>query len=771
MAIIPKILDPVQGLIDYTLTIKPYHSKIIEVLEEYIHTDYLYVTMSDRIDFCINFGIPNLNTFFSYDIVQIDLVDNSVIVNGDARLNVHIGQSISIEFSTYNNNQYYVNDINYDIDSNISIVTLRESLISDDTSGKIVHSVIEYCPSSGLKTSNILPPPNLVCEGGYGEIYDSIMALVLQISTLDISSENSIILQGDHVVALENTTTISLIDSGLYPNDIMGTFRIDSYSYDGINTIVHLVEPIHTFPNYNSSVSYNAFINYLGYDKEISCDLNGDPNNSETLFVSMIENFDMSITIDFQDAFKTYNMENSYNSTYDNIRFGVINSVTQPIIPESLIPPSNPNLFDLWFDTDIYVLKQWHNYQWLPIKYVYWYQEDVVNPQHVTHYKLIKNKNDDTGWLEVDPELNDELSLGFDLDPYSLLKNTYVHPSNQIEIDPSINGLFLTGGDFTQLLLNNTTIKTYSTESYLGSFNHTFYQIKSKSNNEIILEDSNGDLSNIFVNGISFRIELPELQNRDFNVVSSIFDGTNTIIQISENLNVYDFGVNDLGLIPSIFYVQPNSLGINQTSTLYIPNLPIDPSINILEYVYNGPLQITTTLFNSDSVNTTLTETGFSNELLITNETTSSSGDIAQTTFIDEVVWEWGNIDQWFQYFVTGITDLNNIVLAGNGSVDIQLNQQIRIIGPTDNIGIYTVSNISFNGISTNIELLEPMQSNNLYGMYIEPIDILPIRLILEDTIGAELDDSAIGTVIGDSGNMVKSLDYKYFDIGGFDHV
>ena len=32
-------LDPVQGLVDYVLEIKPYHTKVVEVLVEYIQTD------------------------------------------------------------------------------------------------------------------------------------------------------------------------------------------------------------------------------------------------------------------------------------------------------------------------------------------------------------------------------------------------------------------------------------------------------------------------------------------------------------------------------------------------------------------------------------------------------------------------------------------------------------------------------------------------------------------------------------------------------------
>jgi len=42
--------DPVQGLIDYILDIKPYHSKVLEVLMEYIYTDAINVSISETLE-------------------------------------------------------------------------------------------------------------------------------------------------------------------------------------------------------------------------------------------------------------------------------------------------------------------------------------------------------------------------------------------------------------------------------------------------------------------------------------------------------------------------------------------------------------------------------------------------------------------------------------------------------------------------------------------------------------------------------------------------
>lgn len=769
MTLTPKILDPVQGLIDYVLTIKPYHTKIIEVLEELIHTDYLYVNMSDKINFCINFGIPNLNTMFAYDIIDISLSNNSITVNNSVDSLIYIGQRISIEFSNHNNGHYYVKLITYDEINNITEIELENNLISNDIDGKIVNSVIEYCPESNIKSVNVFDLQEISCTGGFGEIYDSFVSIVLQINTLDTSSENSIIISGNQLSKLEKTTTISLIDESLYPNDTFGTFHIESYSYNGVDTLVNLIEPIHLFPNYNPSITYKVLISYIGFDTVISCDLKNDSDNSETLFVSMTEEFNFELSMNYTDNFKVYNMENSYETSFDNIKFGIIDSQIEPIITESLIQPINPNLFDLWFDLNIEQLRQWQNYKWVKITHAYWYKEDILNPQIATYYKIVKDQFNDTGWIEIDPTLNDNIGLGYDLENYSTERNTYFHSENQLEIDQSLNGLFLTGGNFTSLLLNNISIKTYDNVSYLSNISHTIFVIKSKSNNEIILNDSHGDLSDLFINGISFIIELPELKNKEFNVISSLYDGVNTIITISENLDTYNFNVDSNGIIPGIFYVQPNTFNLNHTSTLFILDNTINPTIKSIEYVYNGPLRLDTNLFRNDEIEYDLIESGFSNDLFI-SPNNSITGDIAQTSITDEITWDWGNIEQWFQYYVIGILNLNTFIVSGNATIDIQVNQKFRIIGLNNNVGIYTADSIIFDGINTIITILELLEDVNFASTYIEPEDSLPIRILLSDTIGVNLSELTDGSILSTSGNLVQAFDYKYFDIGGYDN-
>jgi hypothetical protein len=59
MAII-KELDPVQGLIDYILDVKPFHTKVVEVLTEYVHTDGMTVSFVEQFDMEIQLEYPSL---------------------------------------------------------------------------------------------------------------------------------------------------------------------------------------------------------------------------------------------------------------------------------------------------------------------------------------------------------------------------------------------------------------------------------------------------------------------------------------------------------------------------------------------------------------------------------------------------------------------------------------------------------------------------------------------------------------------------------------
>lgn len=59
------LLDPVAGLVSYVLDIKPYHTKIVDVLIEYIHTDAVNATITENFDMDMVFTRPESTVEYS----------------------------------------------------------------------------------------------------------------------------------------------------------------------------------------------------------------------------------------------------------------------------------------------------------------------------------------------------------------------------------------------------------------------------------------------------------------------------------------------------------------------------------------------------------------------------------------------------------------------------------------------------------------------------------------------------------------------------------
>jgi len=51
-------IDPIQGLVDYVAEIKPYHTKVVEVLIEYVHADNIDVTIDEQLNFLLHTDAP-----------------------------------------------------------------------------------------------------------------------------------------------------------------------------------------------------------------------------------------------------------------------------------------------------------------------------------------------------------------------------------------------------------------------------------------------------------------------------------------------------------------------------------------------------------------------------------------------------------------------------------------------------------------------------------------------------------------------------------------
>jgi hypothetical protein len=165
-------LDPVQGLVDYVLEIKPYHTKIVEVLVEYIQIEPIDVTITENIQMCVNLGIPDLDTKYSYTIIGVDTIANIFTIAGDQLLSLHVGQVMEVFRSLINNNRYTITSLVFD--GTNTMVGVSANIPSATVDGVIVYRTIAYCPNSNLYGEYISSPIDESCSGGFGQVFDSI---------------------------------------------------------------------------------------------------------------------------------------------------------------------------------------------------------------------------------------------------------------------------------------------------------------------------------------------------------------------------------------------------------------------------------------------------------------------------------------------------------------------------------------------------------------------------------------------------------------------
>ena len=83
-----KILDPVQGLIDYTNDIKPYHSKVIEALVEYVGQEFVNINIFEKFDFGV---------VFDYSI-HTPLCEKYIAGGGEFIIDTQISTTTNVKF-------------------------------------------------------------------------------------------------------------------------------------------------------------------------------------------------------------------------------------------------------------------------------------------------------------------------------------------------------------------------------------------------------------------------------------------------------------------------------------------------------------------------------------------------------------------------------------------------------------------------------------------------------------------------------------------------
>jgi hypothetical protein len=706
VAILQNKIDPVESLVDYVLEVKPYHTKIFEVVVEYVHTDVLKAKIKDSVDMCINVGFPDLNTFFDIPILAIDQTNRIITVKGSTDGSIFVGQRIMIAFSENNNGQYYVTSINFDAANNKTLLTVREEIPSTVVDGRVVHSVIDFCPNllgqnNAMSTTNVLPKPQLICDGGWGTVWDSFTFTVLSVD----NNTNSIIIDGDETAKFKDVDNISLMSAT--NNTVLGLFHIASVSTNNFQTTIQVVNDISSF-NIPTNQNLSIFVKNVGWDVPLDCVYDNNGGRSEVLKVGIKDDLHIELEMGIDEKISTKNWEGRARQAWDTIDFGVINSPTTPAMPETITPPPVPALFDLWFDTSVKVLKQFHNWGWKEISYVYWFQPNATDIQQSKYYKRTKNSTQDSGWYEVIACETDELSCAWDVAGWSVEPYTYNHSLDMTRVNTADNTLELMGGDFSTQL-KDTDIIGYGSTGKLGTWSSDkFFVDGVLSGNRIVISAIDGDLTNFFKIGGIFYFDTNILNKKWLTVDSVNYDGTNTTITVIETLDISGFAHEKVGTISGLLYIPAHASGAlswnghPEPTTIIKTATNIHPDIDIIEYTKFNPYVFDLSIDNSEGAGT-------------------GTSDTFGPSFSEDIQFVWGPADP-FQYTILSFDVANNsMILSSNASADIHSGQNIEIFGTgVSNAGIYEVNFSLFNGTDTLISLVEPLTDSNATNAFVK---------------------------------------------------
>jgi hypothetical protein len=188
----PKLINPLKGLVDYVNDIKPYHTKILEVLIEYVYQDRIKAIVIDNHTLVIDTTFPEANltqvnpcggydsmpydstgrhilitpsisevTTFAYDSFSydtqpyeyvtndknlIDTIDNTILVLGDRTNDMVVGSKISLYSyiedytGTWSITDVNIIDNSFYLDGNLTqSLKIGERFVVNDSNFNVIH--------------------------------------------------------------------------------------------------------------------------------------------------------------------------------------------------------------------------------------------------------------------------------------------------------------------------------------------------------------------------------------------------------------------------------------------------------------------------------------------------------------------------------------------------------------------------------------------------------------------------------------------------------
>lgn len=560
-----RSLDPIQGFVDYVLDIKPYHSKILEVLIEYVHTDVITVTVDEKLEWEIDIDQPGFLEAHGCDlaygsvpygggagnpILTIDDVNDSFIIPGDFVAAFPVGTDVRI--------------VAHMVDDVTGAVISSEAPTGDYT---ILSATLDpgspgVDPSTTITVSPDIAGP--IPTAGPGEIYvatlyyqpidivDVIPTNVLENAVLNIGS-NMFVVDGLHTPRFQQGIQF-VIDGGA--NE--GTYTTLYSDFVAGQTRIRVKE---TIPTTEVSGRLKPIVAGFDYIPPICSQI-----DAALVAVTIDEHLQFTgMELVFSDNVVVYNMENT-----DEDGFGI-----------------DP------------------------------YSSLLSEPATVG---------------------------GFSQEP-----NTFYHSSDSVAIDAVNHAIELSGGDFHQRFTPDTPLTGYNITTptpgnlELGPFQPKSYPVIN-TNGTAKTTTIAGDLTWLFTAGRIFTIMLQGNINMSYEVVSSTFDGTNTIIETTvappdtvfqnpDLTNIEQDYTGDFGVIIGAVFEPAfvNSLSNPVTIVDVYPSADVSDNITDVEsisYVREGPLRLNISTHACEDCTATITDAMIADAISIDVAIASSQYDV-----------------------------------------------------------------------------------------------------------------------------------------------
>lgn len=368
------------------------------------------------------------------------------------------------------------------------------------------------------------------------------------------------------------------------------------------------IRPAQTIRNFNDIGRITNFVISEGYDGHYDfCPY----VSAFEIRVRFIENLAIaSDGLSLYDDLVVYNLDN--NGTYGyELPYGTIGSTTAPNILSSI--PGSPQQFDLLFYNDIF--QQYRDGIWVPIVNAFWVQLDGSG-NYIKLWRRTKNAVIDTGWLEdiVLTGLSYIHISNFNtsiVSPMSVTPNTVYHHKGHVNVDAGHDSLIVFGGNFIDRFDDTFSITGIDEDGTSGLWVHGPYLINHFSilgvNSGTNVFTLNGNFTWLFTAGRTLRVKLSNKNYTWFTVLSSSFNGVNTIITLVEPIGSALKYVGSV-INGAIFDGSENKTIIRLSST---PNI----NINAITYSVGGVLieefpshSISTSVSITDNIKIIITE-------------------------------------------------------------------------------------------------------------------------------------------------------------------